>query len=218
MHPIEHLRFLARSNDPDPDWLVPEAADALAALAHDRVGLVLACRKLVERQPACGPLWWLCAQVLTAADPRKAAREASRVFHEDPTPLQVSMALTDSAVEGAGSIEAPMLLSCTAAAPEGALVAVPDPALARVGSARERGVEVWLVTGVGRVLPAAVWNRATEGIDRSSGDHVEPGRGEVELVPAERFDQVVGPNGFEPVEAALRRSDVTVVPELLRIG
>ncbi len=218
MHPIEHLRFLARSNDPDPDWLVPEAADALVALAHDRAGLVLACRKLVERQPVCGPLWWLCAQVLTAVDPRTAAREASGVFLDDPTPLQVSMALTGTAADDARTFEAPMLVSCTAAATEGALVAAPDPALARVGSARERGVEVWLVAGVGRVLPTPVWDRATEGIDRSSGADVERVRGAVVLVPAERFDQVVGPKGVEPVEAALRRSDVAVVPELLRVG
>ena len=63
-----------------------------------------------------------------------------------------------------------------------------------------------------------MWNRATERIDRSSGAHVERGHGEVEFVPAERFDRVIGPNGIEPVEAARRRSDVTVVPELLRVG
>lgn len=219
MHPIEHLRFLARSQDPSPDWLVPEAAEALDALADDRAGLVLACRKLVERQPHCGPLWWICGRVLLASNPREAARSSARAYAEDPTFLQVSMALSGSDGDhDPDPDDVPLVLPAVAAGPSGALVTVPDPALARLGGARDRGRAVWLIGGVGRILPDQIWGRATAGLDLDGGAHVERGGGAVEFVAADQFDRVIGPSGIEPTEDALARSDVAVVTELLRRG
>ena len=69
MHPIERLRYVARSSGADQALLVRETAGALAGLGFDPPGLVTACRRILDRHLASGPLWWLCARVLTANDP-----------------------------------------------------------------------------------------------------------------------------------------------------
>ena len=46
-----------------------ETAGALSSLGFDPAGLVTACRRIVDRHVTSGPLWWLCARVLTAGDP-----------------------------------------------------------------------------------------------------------------------------------------------------
>ena len=79
MHPIERLRAVARSGGLGLDELVQDSAMALAGFADDPAGLVTACRSLVDRHPAAGPVWSLCARVLVAADP---AEEAWRVVEE----------------------------------------------------------------------------------------------------------------------------------------
>lgn len=218
MHPIEHLRFLARSNDPSPDWLVPEAAEALRALAADRSDLVMACRKLLERQPFCGPLWWLCGRVLLAPDARRAVDDLLAEYDRDDTPLHVSMALDQEGdALDLDDGEPPLLVSCIMAGPTGVIVAVPDPALARVGGARERGAPVWVIGGVGRVVPGRVFDVVAPLADPTS-------RGwssrlpEVEVLPVDWLDGVIGPTGFELADVALRHTDVPFVPELLPRG
>ncbi len=86
MHPIERLRYLARSSGGDARVMVGETASALRGLGVDPAGLVVACRRIVERHPASGPLWWLCAHVLTAADPYATARRLADEIDADPTP------------------------------------------------------------------------------------------------------------------------------------
>ena len=76
MHPIERLRYVARAAGADAESLVRETAGALRGLGLDTAGLVVACRRIVERHPTCGPLWWLCARMLTSSDPMAAARAA----------------------------------------------------------------------------------------------------------------------------------------------
>ena len=51
----------------------------------DPAGLVVACRRIVERHPTCGALWWLCARLLTSADPMGAARAAVDEIADDTT-------------------------------------------------------------------------------------------------------------------------------------
>lgn len=218
MHPIEHLRFLARSNDPSPDWLVPEAAEALRALAGDRSDLVMACRKLLERQPFCGPLWWLCGRVLIAPEARRAVDEVLAEFDRDDTPFQVSMALDqDGDALDLDDGEPPLLLPCIMAGPAGVIVAVPDPALARVGGARERGAPVWAIGGVGRVVSGRVFDAVAPLAD--STVRGQPNwLPEVEVVPADWLDGVIGPSGFQLADVALRRTDAPFVPELLPRG
>ncbi len=97
MHPIERLRSVARSAGADQELLVQEAAGALAALGQDPAGLVTACRRLLDRHPVCGPLWWLAARVLTAADPADAAWSAVEEIDRDATVVELAHALPDGA-------------------------------------------------------------------------------------------------------------------------
>ena len=86
MHPIERLRYLARSSGADSRVMVAETASALCGMGVDPAGLVVACRRIVERHPTSGPLWWLCAHMLTAADPFATARRLVAEIDTDPTP------------------------------------------------------------------------------------------------------------------------------------
>lgn len=97
MHPIERLRFVARSQGAAPSLLVEESAIALGAFSDDPAGLVAACRRIVDRHLSCGPLWWLCARILCSADPMAEARAAVREIGEDPTPRRLAGALPDDA-------------------------------------------------------------------------------------------------------------------------
>ncbi|MCE9622994.1 MAG: hypothetical protein K8R99_11675 [Actinomycetia bacterium] len=93
MHPIERLRYIARSYGGDPRTLVVETASALRALGADPAGLVVACRRIVERHPTSGPLWWLCAHMLTDTDPWAVARRLASEIADDPTADQLADAL-----------------------------------------------------------------------------------------------------------------------------
>ena len=86
MHPIERLRYLARSSGGDPRVMVSETASALRGMGVDPAGLVVACRRIVERHPTSGPLWWLCAHMLTATDPFAIARRLADEIDADLTP------------------------------------------------------------------------------------------------------------------------------------
>ncbi|HZD64488.1 MAG TPA: hypothetical protein VE152_00145 [Acidimicrobiales bacterium] len=97
MHPIERLRFVARAGGAPPSSLVREAAGALAGLAEDQAALVTACRRLIDRHPQIGPMWWLAARVLSAPDPKA---EMWRVIDEldgDPTGGVLAANLPDGA-------------------------------------------------------------------------------------------------------------------------
>ena len=85
VHPIERLRYVARARGADAESLVRETAGALRGLGLDTAGLVVACRRIVERHPTCGPLWWLCARMLTSSDPMAAARAAIEEMECDAT-------------------------------------------------------------------------------------------------------------------------------------
>lgn len=97
VHPIERLRFVARASGADQALLVRETAGALAAFRHDPPGLVTACRRIVSRQPASGPLWWLCARVLSAPDPMAEAWSAADELEGDRTPAALARALPEDA-------------------------------------------------------------------------------------------------------------------------
>ena len=95
----------------------------------------------------------------------------------------------------------------------------PDAFLATSGSraaaavARHAEIPVWLVAGVGRMLPARMWTSLLERVDAVGDD---PWETEVEPVPLDLVDRVVGPLGLEDPAAALRRTDCPVAPELCR--
>jgi hypothetical protein len=77
--------------------LVAETASALRGLRLDPGGLVIACRRIVERHPTTGPLWWLCAHVLTAPEPFAAAQRLADECDRDRTPAHLAADLADDA-------------------------------------------------------------------------------------------------------------------------
>lgn len=97
MHPIEHLRLVARAGREDPTALAREAASALGAFAGEPAALVTACRRLVDRQSTCGPVWWVASRVLNAADPATEAWRAGNDLGRDRTASLLAAALPDDA-------------------------------------------------------------------------------------------------------------------------
>ena len=97
MHPIERLRMVARAGRQEPTMLAREAASALGTFAAEPAALVTACRRLVDRQPTCGPVWWVAARVLAAADPAREAWQAGHDLATDPTASVLADALPDEA-------------------------------------------------------------------------------------------------------------------------
>ncbi|HET6965178.1 MAG TPA: hypothetical protein VFH58_10435 [Acidimicrobiales bacterium] len=98
MHPIEHLRYVARATGADPAVVAAEAADALVQMARMQpAGLVPACRRLIDRHVAAGPVWWLSARMLREDDPVAAGQRAASELRSDPTALHVADVLPDSA-------------------------------------------------------------------------------------------------------------------------
>jgi hypothetical protein len=85
MQPFERLRSVARRGGDDDAAVVTEAADCLSGFGDDPAGLVMACRQLLHHHPASGPLWWLCARVLTAPDSAEMALDSWELLHEDRT-------------------------------------------------------------------------------------------------------------------------------------
>jgi hypothetical protein len=77
--------------------------------------------------------------------------------------------------------------------------------------AHTSGVPVWVVAGVGRLLPARMW-----GPLRARVVSAEPWDDDAEVVPLRLVDAIVGPHGPEAVSDALRRTDCPVAPELFK--
>jgi hypothetical protein len=97
VHPIERLRYIARASTDDQRLLVRETADALCGLHIEPAGLVVACRRIVERHPTSGPLWWLCASMLASSEPFAVARDLAAEIEYDVTPDHLYDALPDDA-------------------------------------------------------------------------------------------------------------------------
>ncbi len=98
MHPIEHLRYIARAQGADPISVARETAIALGSLHAEPANLVIACRRIVERHPEAAPLWWLCSHLLTAEDPTELAWALTDQLDDDPAPGLIAAALPDEAV------------------------------------------------------------------------------------------------------------------------
>jgi hypothetical protein len=283
MHPIERLRWVARSPEGEVSLVAAEAADALAGFADDPAGLVIASRRLIERRPAAAPLWWLASRVLCSLDPAFEAMDAAADLERDRTPValagdlpggtvaivgwpdQAAAALrmrgrmgggeagadrvlvvpsgrpggrgvsprhgrreppedgwgctdwlqshgVDARLLRAGEVAAAgrrcvlALLEATAVGPDSFVAAAGSAALA--AAAREAHRPVWLVAGVGRVLPGPLY----EALLRRIGD--DPA---LEVVPLDAVDDVAGPAGPAP-RARFPRPACPVAAELLRFS
>lgn len=95
MHPIERLRYVARSGGVDHAALAEEVARALAGFVDDPSGLVTACRRIIDRHPTSGPMWWLAARVLATNDPRAEAFRCVSILQDDKTAAALAYELAD---------------------------------------------------------------------------------------------------------------------------
>lgn len=66
-------------------------------MQFDPSGLVVACRRILERHPECGPLWWLCARLLTSTDPFELTWELADEIDRDPTAGELTVTIPDDA-------------------------------------------------------------------------------------------------------------------------
>lgn len=98
VHPIEHLRYVARSHGADPVEIALEAADALGAVARDTSATLVAARRLVEHHPVNAQLWSVCAHAVTAMDPYVAISDVARDISRDATASHVAGALVDASL------------------------------------------------------------------------------------------------------------------------
>lgn len=96
-------------------------------------------------------------------------------------------------------------------------VVAPNELLAVAGSyaaaavAKTKDIPVWCSAGVGRLLPARVWEPL-----KSMIIFDDPWEHDTEVVPLSLIDQVVGPRGVQAVDEALKRIDCPVAPELFK--
>jgi len=106
-----------------------------------------------------------------------------------------------------------LVVPAAAIGPEHALVAagVGDA----IGEMRSATSDIWLVGGVGRVLPRRLFEAVTQAVADAENSELSD-EVLVETLHLARVDRVAGPRGVErPVDAA-GRVDCPVVPELLR--
>lgn len=225
MHPIERLRYVARSGWAGPAALGAEAAYALADLAdHEAAAVLPACRRLIERNPGCAPLWWVAAHLLTAGDLVAEAARCARALEDDPTDgvLQVERSARRLAEHGAVAevaVAEAVVVEVDALGPGGMVVGGHSAALLR--AARDLGTDVWLAAGVGRALPARLWEalqwRMAQPPRRgptSFFDDDEPSA-PTSMCDLDGVGWVVGPSGRRPLDEALRAVSCPEPPELL---
>ena len=138
-----------------------------------------------------------------AVDPGEGTSQLHRRRGAGCEPVDVPVQGLGAAVRAADLV----LLEAAAIGPE-TFVAVPG-SLAAAAVARCTRVPVWLVGGVGRVLPSRMY----EGLEArlTTG---EPWDAADEIVPNDLVDQIVGIAGPEPVAEGLKRCNCPVAPEL----
>lgn len=85
VHPIEHLRYVARVHGADPVEVALEASEGLVHMVRDPAAVVVSARRMMEHHPENAPLWWVCAHAVTAMEPQTAIRECAQALSTDAT-------------------------------------------------------------------------------------------------------------------------------------
>jgi hypothetical protein len=234
VHPFELLRAVARTRRISPGELAAEAAWGLTILAQEEPAAVLpACRRLLERQPACGPLWWLSARVLVADDPAFEAERCGLLLEDDRTPEQVhdtlrSLQNPDRRIVRRGGIAElavadVVMVEAYAIGPEAMFLPTAEQTMLKTALSLE--IPIWVESGVGRLLPRKIWEALVVRLGgRSTDDHAtshvisvpESPDGSVE--PLDGVEMIVGPSGPVPItnlDLEIARSDCPEPPELV---
>ena len=116
----------------------------------------------------------------------------------------------ESGVGSAVREAAVVLLEAEALGPDGFVATTGS--LAAAATARQLERELWVVAGVGRVLPGRLWEALVDRVERES----DPWDLDYEVVPLEWATSVVGPLGPQDTADAVKRADCPIPPELLR--
>lgn len=225
VHAIERLRWIAGAPWAPAGELAAEAAWALGDLAEQApAALVPSCRRLLERHPGCGALWWVAASVLAAADPVGVAQDCADALIGDPTEDRLADALADGRravrrgsfhdVAGAEVV----VVEVEAVGVAGMVVEPGRRSL--IEAARSVGVPIWLVAGVGRLLPARLFGAVAArcgGGDPGAAGAAGGRRGAMApvLLDLAGVDQVAGPLGVADLDQVLAASTGPEPPELL---
>jgi hypothetical protein len=130
----------------------------------------------------------------------------SRLLRSDVEAIDVPLSGMGAAVASSSLV----LLESPAIGPTDFLAVSGSRAAAAV--ARHAGIPVWLVGGVGRLLPARMWDGLRRRVDAID----DPWDAADEIVPLDLVDRIVGVRGPEPVAEALRRIDCPIAPELFK--
>ncbi|MCU1452409.1 MAG: hypothetical protein JWN46_555 [Acidimicrobiales bacterium] len=120
---------------------------------------------------------------------------------------------TDVPLAGLGAAAAAadlVLFDLLACGPTEALAVAGSRAAAAV--ACTVGRPVWGVAGVGRLVPARLWDAITARVELPA----EPWELDEDRVPLDLVSHLVGPRGLEPTAEAVRHIDCPAAPELLR--
>lgn len=191
------------------------ANEALEAIEGDRTARVLAA-ELPESAVVTLVGW---PETIAEALPRRGDLEV-RVVDSDGLGerladrlIEFDVAATAVPLEGLGASAAAsdlVLIEATAGGPSQCLTVSGSRALAAV--ATTAGREVWLVAGVGTMLPGQMWDGLVGRLELEP----DPWMCDAELTPLELVDQVVSHSGKVPVTEAGSVIDCPVVAELCR--
>ena len=181
----------------------------------DRLGATL---PLLEEDQVVAVVGWPEAVDLALIERLDIAAVALRIDGADPAP-----ALRRRGSERSVRIMDPwsplltdvprFLVAAAAIGPESCLVpAGTTDALDALGAAVR---EVWVIGGVGRVLPARIYDVVRRAAFAAAEDFDSDSL-PVEELAIDRVDCIAGPRGVQRASEAAARSDCPVVPELLR--
>ncbi|MGI9644864.1 MAG: hypothetical protein ACR2O6_06085, partial [Ilumatobacteraceae bacterium] len=106
-----------------------------------------------------------------------------------------------------------VLVEALAVDPERAIVPIGSSTIAAAAAAW--GTPVWLVAGVGRMLPVPIVASMVERVERQSAES-DPWDLDVEVLPTAMVSHVVGPSGIVPIGPPAITPDCSLAPELLR--
>jgi hypothetical protein len=180
---------------------------------YEEHAVLPACRRLLDRHPGCGPLWWVAARILTSGDPVGEAERCADALESDPTSdlLREDLGAVRRAVRhgGVGEVASAdmVVVEVDAIGPGGMVLDSDDRGLIEAALAVE--VPVWVEAGVGRVMPPKLWEALVRRVDAAR----IPRSGAI--AGLDGIERVAGPFGVQAVPVALACTDCPEPAELL---